>query len=536
VIDMLRRIQRLVLLAFLPSLAHAQAANSYTQSNLISDGSVKAQQTDTQLINPWGVAIGQQTPFWINTTGTGLSEVYDAGANKQFVVTIPAAGSGKIGSPTGIVFNSSTTDFALPQGAAAFFIFDALDGTISAWNPSVTNAVVVANNSASGAVYTGIAIVNNGTGNFLLAADFSKNKIDVFDAKFAPATVGGTFTDPSIPSGFAPFNVHVINNQVFVMYAQRNPAGGPPTSGAAAGYVSVFDNNGKFVSHAISGGNLNAPWGLTLAPASFGAFGGDLLVGNFGDGTINAYDPTSFALKGQLQDSTGKPIQNGNLWEILFGSNGTGDPNTLYFSAGVNNEKGGLFGAIAATAAPAKGDFTINLAQSALTVTQGGSATVQVSVSPSNGFASPVTFTVSGLPTGATFQFSPTSLTPAAGANASTTLTITAGTYTSPSPNPYSTSSLHCASTNQLVALGALVPIGFGALFPLMRNRKKFLKSLFMGGGTLSLLFVLVFLAGCSGTKSATNPNPVATGTSTVTITAASGSLIHTSTLSLTVQ
>jgi len=528
---MLSGIQRLVVLAFLPSLAHAQAANSYTQSNLISDGSVKAQQTDTQLINPWGVAIGQQTPFWINTAGTGLSEVYDLGANKQFVVTIPAAGSGKIGSPTGIVFNSSTTDFAVPQGSAAFFIFDALDGTISAWNPSVTSAVVVANNSVSGAVYTGIAIVNSGTGNFLLAADFSKNKIDVFDAKFASATLGGNFTDPSIPSGFAPFNVHVINNQVFVMYAPQSL-----TTGSGAGYISVFDNNGKFVAHAISGGNLNAPWGLALAPASFGAFGGDLLVGNFGDGTINAYDPTSFALKGQLQDSTGKPIQNDNLWEILFGSNGTGDPNTLYFSAGINKEAGGLFGAISATAVPAKGDFTMNLAQSALTVTQGGSATVQVRVSPSNGFASPVTFTVSGLPTGATFQFSPASLTPAAGANASTTLTITAGTYTSPSPNPYSTSGLHRAPTNQLVALGALVPIGFAALFPLMRNRKRFLKSLFMGGGTLSVLFVLVFLAGCSGTKSASNPNPVATGTSTVTVTAASGSLTHTSTLSITVQ
>src|ERR1700757_190201 len=232
---MLRRIQRLVLLVFLPPLAHAQAANSYTQSNLISDGSVTAQQTDTQLVNPWGVAIGQQTPFWINTAGTGLSEVYDAGANKQFVVTIPAAGgSGKMGSPTGLVFNPSTTDFALPQGSAAFFIFDALDGTISAWNPSVTNAVVVANNSASGAVYTGLAIVNNGTGNFLLAADFSKRKIDVFDSKFTPATLSGNFTDPSIPSGFAPFNVHVISNQVFVMYAPQNLA-----AGAGAGYVSV---------------------------------------------------------------------------------------------------------------------------------------------------------------------------------------------------------------------------------------------------------------------------------------------------------
>jgi uncharacterized protein (TIGR03118 family) len=535
---MLRRIQRLVLFTFLPSLAHAQLANSYTQSNLISDGSVKAQQTDTQLINPWGVAIGQQTPFWINTAGTGLSEVYDAGANKQFVVNIPAAGgSSKTGSPTGIAFNPSTTDFALPQGSAALFIFDALDGTISAWNSNVTNAAVVVDNSASGAVYTGLAIVNNGTGNFLLAANLAANKIEVFDAKFAPATLSGNFTDPSIPPGFAPFNVHVINNQVFVMYAQQNPAGGPPTTGSSTGYVSIFDSNGNFVARAISGGNLNAPWGLALAPASFGAFGGDLLVGNFGDGTINAYDGTSFALKGQLQDSTGKPIQNDRLWEILFGANGTGDPNTLYFSAGVNNEKGGLFGAIAAAAPAAQGDFTVNVAQSALTVTQGGSATVQVNVLPSNGFASPVTFTVSGLPTGVTFQFSPTSVTPTAGANASSTLTITAGTYTAPSPSPYSTSRLHRAAVNELFAAGALVPIGFAALLPVVRNRKKFLKSMFMGGGTLSLLFLLMFLAGCSGsTSGARNPNPLPTGVSTVTVTATSGSLTHTTTLSLTVQ
>jgi uncharacterized protein (TIGR03118 family) len=501
---------------------------------LISDGSVKAQKTDTQLINPWGVAIGQQTPFWINTAGSGMSEVYDAGANKQFVVKIPAAdGAGKTGSPTGIVFNPSTTDFALPEGSAALFIFDALDGTVSAWNPSITNAVVVADSSALGAVYTGLAIVNNTSGSFLLAANFSKSKIDVFDSKFGGATLSGNFTDPSVPSGFAPFNVHVINNQVFVMYARQNPGGGPPTPGAAAGYVSIFDNSGNFVSRAISGGNLNAPWGLALAPASFGTFGGDLLVGNFGDGTINAYDPASFALKGQLEDSTGKPIQNQDLWEILFGSNGTGDPNTLYFSAGVNDEIGGLFGSIVATAAPAKGDFSIDLAKSALTVSQGGSGTVQVNISPTNGFASSVMFTVSGLPTGATFAFSPASVTPAGGANASTTLTITAGSYTAPPPNPYSISRLYRGG---LIALGAFCPIGLFALVPIFRNRRKLLKSLFIGGGPISLLFVMAFLSGCSGTKGANNPNLVPTGTSTVTITATSGSLTRTTTLSLTVQ
>jgi len=535
---MFSRIQRLVLLALLPSLAHAQAGNSYTQSNLVSDGSVKAQQTDTQLINPWGVAIGQQTPFWINTAGSGLSEVYDSGGNKQFVVKIPAAtGSTKAGSPTGIAFNPSTTDFALPQGSAALFIFDSLDGTISAWNSSVTDAEVVVDNSATGAVYTGLAIDNNGTGNFVLAANLAANKIDVFDAKFVPTTLSGNFTDPSIPAGYAPFNVHSINNQVFVMYAQQNPAGGPPTPGSGAGYVSVFDNNGNFVARAISGGNLNAPWGMALAPASFGAFSGDLLVGNFGDGTINAFDATSFALKGQLQDATGKPIQNDRLWEILLGANGTGDPNTLYFSAGVNNETGGLFGAIAATGPAAKGDFTLNVAQSNLTVAQGASATVTVDVLPASGFSAPVSFTVSGLPTGATFQFSPTSVTPAAGASASTTLTITAGTYPSPAPSPYSTSRLHRPPANELAAAGGILPFGLAALWPVLRKRRKSFKCLSIGGGALSLLLILTFLSGCSASKNgSTNLNPVSAGTSTVTVTATSGSLTHTTTLSLTVQ
>ena len=535
---MFSKIQRLVLLAILPSLAHAQTGNSYSQTNLVSEGSVKAQQTDTQLINPWGVAIGQQTPFWINAAGSGLSEVYDSGGNKQFVVTIPAAaGSTKAGSPTGIAFNPSMSDFALPQGSASLFIFDSLDGTISAWNSSVTNAEVVVDNSASGAVYTGLAIDNNGSGNFVLAANLAANKIDVFDAKFAAATLSGNFTDPTIPSGYAPFNVHVINNQVFVTYAQQNPAGGPPTAGAGAGYVSVFDNNGKFIARAISGGSLNAPWGIALAPASFGAFGGDLLVGNFGDGTINAFDATSFASKGQLQDATGKPIQNDRLWEILFGANGTGDPNTLYFSAGVNNEKGGLFGAIAASGPAVKGDFTLNLAQAMLTVTQGSSATVQVGVLPSSGFSAPVTFSVSGLPTGATFQFSPSSVTPASGATATTTLTITAGTYTSPAPNPYSISRLHRPPVNEVAAAGAILPFGLAVLWPVTRKRRKDLSWLSLSGGTLSLLFVLVSVSGCSATKSgSTNPNPVSTGTSTVTVSATSGSLTHTTTLSVTVQ
>lgn len=535
---MLRRIQYLAPLLLLPALAHAQTGNSYTQSNLISDGSVKAQQTDPNLINPWGVAIGQQTPFWINTAGTGLSEVYDSGANKQFVVTIPpAAGSKKSGSPTGIAFNSSATDFVLKQGSSALFLFDSLDGTISAWNASLTNAQTVVDNSAAGAVYTGLAIANNGTANFIFAANLATNKIDVFDTKFAPADLQGNFADPSIPQGYAPFNVHLLNNQVYVLYALQTPGGGPPTAGAGAGYISIFDTNGNFIKRAVSGGNLNAPWGIALAPASFGAFGGDLLVGNFGDGTINAYDSNTFALKGQLQDATGKVIINDRLWEILFGQNGTGDPNTLYFSAGVNDEKGGLFGSIAvATPAPA-GDFQVAASAPSLTVTQGAPSTLQINIVPANGFSSPVSLTASGLPSGLTFQFSPGSVTPSAGKAASSTLTISGSSYTPPPVSPYSATLKGSPLHSRMMIAGSLFPIGLAGLFPMLRRRRKGSKGIAICGG--ALLMIALVLGGCSGSTNSSTPPPtppVTPGTSMVTVTATSGSIVHTTTVALTVQ
>jgi uncharacterized protein (TIGR03118 family) len=523
-------------LLLLPLLAHGQASNSYSQTNLVSDGTVKAQQTDPNLLNPWGIAIGQQTPFWINAAGSGLSAVYDSGGNKQFVVKIPSAGTGtKNGTPTGIAFNMSTTDFVIPGGSAALFLFDTLDGTISAWNPSTTNAVVVADNSATGAVYTGLAIDNNGTANYILAANLASAKIDVFDAKFKPAALAGNFVDPGIPQGFAPFNVHVLNSKVYVTYAMQTAGGGPPTSGAALGYVSVFDANGNLQAHAISGGNLNAPWGIALAPAGFGQLGGDLLVGNFGDGRITAFDPTTFAVKGQLQDSTGTPISNDRLWEILFGQNGTGDPNTLYFSAGVNDEKGGLFGAITAAAAAATGDFQVAASVPALTLAAGASGTVQIQVAPANGFSAPVTFSASGVPAGLTFQFSPASVTPTAGAATTTTLTISPAAVT-PAPGGYMASAGGPSHFGSVIAVAAVLPLGLAALLPVMLRRRRIRNCFLTCGGTLTLLAISLTMAGCGGAKTASMTTPAAAGTSTVTVTATSGTIVHTTTLTLTVQ
>jgi len=543
---MFHRIASLALLLSLPALAYSQSSNSFTQSNLVSDGSVPAHTTDTQLINPWGIAIGQQTPFWINTAGTGLSEVYDSGGNKQFVVQVPpAGGQTNPGSPAGIAFNPSTTDFIIPHSTAALFVFGSLDGSISAWNASLTNAQIVVDGSSNGTslgnVYTGLAIENNGTASYILAANFAQNAIDVYDNEFAHITLAGHFVDPAVPQGFAPFNVHVLNNQIYVMYAMQPAGGGPAVPGAGAGYVSVFDVNGNLLHHAIAGGHLNAPWGIALAPASFGAFGSDLLVGNFGDGTINAFDPTTFAFKGTLQNAAGNPIQNDNLWEILFGQNGTGDPNTLYFSAGVNNERGGLFGAITAAGPAPAGDFQIGISATTLTVPAGGSATLQLNVQPTNGFHAPVTFTASGLPSGATFQFSPASITPQGTQSVLTQLTITAGGTGGGGPGPYSISRLSgpglSGGSGLRVAAEAILPLGLFSLLPAIRRKRKGLGISTMLGGLFSLALLTLTLAGCSGSHSSSSvPTPTPVGTSTVTVTATSGSLSHTTTFTLTVH
>ena len=542
-IEMLRQIRYLAPLLLLPAFAHAQTNNGYTQTNLISDGSVQARQTDPNLINPWGVAIGQQTPFSINSAGSGLSEVYDSGPNKQFVVTIPAAaGSTKTGSPAGIAFNASTTDFALKQGGTATFLFGSLDGTISAWNSNLANAQTVIDKSAAGAVYTGLAIETNGTSSFILAANFKANMIDVFDTTFAPAKLAGAFVDPTIPQGFAPFNVHVLNNQVYVMYASQTPNAVPPTSGAGLGFVSVFDTNGNFLKRAISGGNLNAPWGIALAPTSFGQYGGALLVGNFGDGTINAYDPGSFTLKGQLQDATGKTLVNDRLWEILFGQNGTGDPNTLYFSAGVNDEKGGLFGSITVAPPPTAGDFQMSVSNPSLMLTQGSSGSVQIDITPSAGFNAPVNLSVSGLPSGLAFQFSPSSITPANGQAANATLTITGPSPTAPTPtSPYIANLKKGAHKKQLVIMSSLFPLGLAGLFPMWRRRRSMAKYVGIYSGSIFLLVFVLTLGGCSGasptSSTPTSPTtPITPATSMVVVTATSGSIVHTTTLTLTVQ
>ncbi len=512
-------------------------SGSYTQTNIISDGSVPAQKTDPTLINPWGVSIGPA--LWIDTAGTGLSLVDDASGNKQFSVMIPPANASQPnGFPAGTVYNADTSVFMIPGKGAAQFIFGTLDGTIAAWNESTSQAVTVVNNSAAKAVYTDIAVVKNNSGTFLLTANFSAGKVGVFDSNFAKAALTGSFSDPNLPAGYKPFGIHTIGNSVYVTYAQAN-AQGFEAVGAGLGIVDQYDLNGNLVTEAVVGGKLNAPWGMALAPAGFGSFGGALLIGNFGDGTINAYDPASFAFKGQLADATGKPLANSGLWEIVFGTGSTtggttataGDPNTLYFAAGVNAEKGGLFGSITPGAPVGAADFSIKSSVPSVSVNAGQTASVQVSLTGDNGFSGAVALSCSGLPTGATCAFSPAKVD-LSGSNASTVaVSIATPMATAPAPSPY-----NAMLQGHKLILAGMFPLGLLGLMGFRRKLARFRGTL----PVLLCLLVLGTLAGCGGMKTTApaggTTTPATPTTSQVTINASSGSLTHAVTVSLTIN
>jgi len=332
----------------------SQAA--FFQTNLVSDIPGLAAHTDPNLVNPWGISSSPTSPFWISDNGTGVSTLYN-GQGQPFpvasplVVTVPPAGS----APTGQVFNNTSSSFNLaPPGQPvqlARFIFTTEDGTISAWN-SGTSAILKVDNSTSGAVYKGLAIGSDAiTGDgHLYAANFNAGTIDVFDKDFKPVTLSGNFTDINIPSGYAPFNVQNLGGKLYVTYALRGPTG-DDVAGPGHGFVDVFDLNGNLLQRLVSQGALNSPWGLALAPAGFGEFGNDLLVGNFGDGVINAFDVMTGNLLGQIRDAMGDSIAIEGLWGLQVGNGGNGgDRNKLYFTAGIPGpdevEDHGLFGSL----------------------------------------------------------------------------------------------------------------------------------------------------------------------------------------------
>jgi uncharacterized protein (TIGR03118 family) len=332
--------------AFSQATTAATAANAYIQHNLVSDIAGMADVTDAHLVNPWGISESTGSPFWVSNQGTATSTLYNgSGVASATIVAVPSgAAKQSLTGPTGQVQNSST-GFVLSNSKASSFIFATQDGTISAWNGGTASTVMV-DNSSSGAVYTGLAIFAGGP--MLYAANFNSGKIEVYDTNFHATTVAGGFTDPNLPSGYAPYNIWNLGGKLYVTYAVQNSSKNEPVAAAGNGLVDIFDTNGNLLQRLASNGPLNAPWGVAIAPSTFGAFGGALLVGNFADGTINAFSLTSGSSLGALQTPSGTPIAIPGLWALIFGNGKSGgDPNTLYFSAGIQGQAHGLLGSIA---------------------------------------------------------------------------------------------------------------------------------------------------------------------------------------------
>jgi len=356
----LRSALALGLVAALAALAAAAPAaashprNAYHQTNLVSDLPGMAQLTDPDLVNPWGLAAGPTTPAWVADNGTDKATIYPGFVNGSpiqkagLVVTIPG------GAPTGQVFNP-TPGFVVHAGAAsgpALFLFDSEAGLVTGWNPGVpppppsTQAQVGA--SVPDAIYKGLAIAATAAGTLLYGADFHHGRIDVFDAGFHRVHLSGSFRDRRLPRGFAPFNVQELDGRLYVAYAKQDADREDEVAGPGLGFVDVYSTSGQLLRRLLRRGHLNAPWGLVVAPAGFGRFSGALLVGNFGDGRINAYDPQTGAFLGRLRHEDGSPIQIEGLWALRFGNGVTGNPTTLLFTAGIDDEAHGLFGAIEA--------------------------------------------------------------------------------------------------------------------------------------------------------------------------------------------
>jgi len=342
-----------LLLVGLPGVARtgsAAEANAYTVTALVSNNGVPGTTVDPHLVNAWGLVAGPTTPWWVNAADADKSLLYNAAGGKLALEVTVAGG------PTGLVFNGDSAVF--PVGAtntAARFIFATESGTIAGWAGALgTTAQVKVDNSETGASYKGLAFATTSAGTFLYAANFANARVDVFGRTWDPVNAVGGFVDPMLPAGYAPFGIQTIGSRVFVAFAkQGEPEDGAveEEAGQGLGIVDAFDTDGNFLVRVAQHGQLNAPWGLAMAPANFGRFSGDLLVGNFGDGQINAYEEMPngrFEYRGVLRTGDGKPLVIDGLWALEFGlgAANNGPTNTLFFTAGPNEEEDGLFGTI----------------------------------------------------------------------------------------------------------------------------------------------------------------------------------------------
>jgi uncharacterized protein (TIGR03118 family) len=341
-------------------------AGGFVITGLVSDIPGLAARTDPSLVNPWGLVADPSGTFWIANAQTGISTLYNgAGQPEPLTITVGAAGGASTTLPTGTVFNGGAGFQVTEWGrsGASLFLFATKDGTIAGWNPWVDagHAVTMVNASAAGDVFTGLALGDSASGTLLYAADFGNQTVAVFNQNFQPVKIAGGFVDPNLPTGFAPFNVQNVDGRLFVTYALQDAGRYVDVPGASNGFVDVFNTDGQLLQRFASGGTLNSPWGVALAPAGFGAFGNDVLIGNRGDGRIAAYDPGTGAFEGFITGASGAPVQVAGLWGLNFGTGASA--NTLYFTAGIGGEQHGLFGDVQASAASAWGSSTAPASQ-----------------------------------------------------------------------------------------------------------------------------------------------------------------------------
>jgi len=332
-----------------PNMAHG-----YRVSKLVSDQAGRATTRDKSLVNAWGIVAGPATPWWVADNGTNVSTLYD-GTGAKIPLTVKVGGA-----PTGSVFNGSS-GFVVHHGTnsgPALFLFPTESGTIRGWSPAVpppapsTRSFTVVNRAGHGAIFKGLAIAWTAMGKgYLYASDFHNNQVDVFNSAFHQVMWKGAFQDPSLPKRFAPFGIQAIGNRIFVTYAKQSSGAVDETDGAGLGFVDVYNLHGAMLGRVASRGALNAPWGMAWAPSNFGRFSGDLLVGNFGDGVIDAYrwSTGDWTFDGWLSKANGDAVVIDGLWGIGFGNGGAAGPtNSLYFAAGPDGEAHGLFGNIVA--------------------------------------------------------------------------------------------------------------------------------------------------------------------------------------------
>ncbi len=337
-----------------PAPSSSTSTTTFTQTNLVSDVPGSAGITDPNLVNPWGITLGLNSGLWISDNGAGKATTYDGTGQpipsaSPLAVTIAAPGGG-VGKPTGAATNG-TSGFVISSGgnsAPSTELFSTEDGTIAGWNASVdaTNAVIAVNKSSAGAIYKGLAIGFNESGAFLFATNFHAGTVDVFDSNFQPVSFSNAFRDPKIPAGYAPFGIAAINSHLYVTYAQQNAEKRDDVAGAGHGFIDIFDTHGKFLQRFASRAQLNSPWGMAWAPFErFGNFNNALFVGNFGDGSVNAFNFDSGDFLGDVRDVSGNPIIIPGVWALQFGLGvAGGSSSALYFTAGIDDEQHGLFG------------------------------------------------------------------------------------------------------------------------------------------------------------------------------------------------